>query len=70
MQADLTIEADLNQLLQLVRGSDLDLLVNAAGFGTIGLFAQNDIEKYESSPFAGRCGDSLVLRPSSKYARK
>lgn len=45
VQADLTIEADLNQLLQLVRGSDLDLLVNAAGFGTIGLFAQNDIEK-------------------------
>jgi uncharacterized protein len=43
--ADLVVEDDLNRLESMIAEEKIDLLVNAAGFGTAGLFAHNDIEK-------------------------
>ncbi len=43
--ADLAVEDDLVKLESIVAVEKIDVLVNAAGFGTIGLFAHNDIKK-------------------------
>jgi uncharacterized protein len=43
--ADLVNAEDVLKLETFVASETIDVLINAAGFGTIGLFAQNDIEK-------------------------
>ena len=48
MAADLTVAADLERVATAVAGDrGLDLLVNNAGFGTIGAFADLDPEREE-----------------------
>ena len=43
--ADLTVPEDVDRTLAMLGNQVIDLIVNAAGFGTIGLFAHNCIEK-------------------------
>jgi uncharacterized protein len=43
--ADLTVTADVERIITALASQAVDLIVNAAGFGTIGLFAHNCIEK-------------------------
>ena len=43
--ADLTVTADVDRIIAALASQAVDLIVNAAGFGTIGLFAHNCIEK-------------------------
>ena len=43
--ADLTVSADVDRIISILGSISIDLVVNAAGFGTIGLFAHNCIEK-------------------------
>lgn len=40
IRADLTQEAGVSQIAERLRGGDIDLLVNNAGFGTFGKFGQ------------------------------
>jgi short-subunit dehydrogenase len=47
VEADLTQAAALHRLEQHVADTNLDLLVNNAGFGTIGRFAELDVHKEE-----------------------
>jgi short-subunit dehydrogenase len=47
LSADLTDPTELRVVERVIGGSDLDLLVNNAGFGTVGRFAELDIEKEE-----------------------
>jgi uncharacterized protein len=45
MRADLTQEQDVIKIIDLMQQHTVDLLINNAGFGTSGLFVQNEIEK-------------------------
>lgn len=47
LPADLTHAAELRVVEKVVADADLDLLVNNAGFGTVGAFAQLDAAKEE-----------------------
>ncbi len=48
MRADLTIETDRNTVADRIRREpDLGLLVNNAGFGTLGYFFETDVESQE-----------------------
>jgi hypothetical protein len=47
LPADLTDAPELHIVEKLVAGANLDLLVNNAGFGTVGAFAQLDVAKEE-----------------------
>ena len=47
LPADLTHAAELRVVEKVVADADLDLLVNNAGFGTVGTFAKLDVAKEE-----------------------
>jgi len=48
LPADLTEAAELRVVERVVADADLDLLVNNAGFGTVGRFAELDADREES----------------------
>src|ERR1051326_4699357 len=48
LPADLTLDADLRKVEERIAAAeDLQLLVNNAGFGTLGIFHQSDIAMQE-----------------------